>query len=79
MNLTLKEIASETGGKYFRATNNEKLKSIYKEINKLETAEIKTIEYEVDLPEKAYLFIALGLIAFCLEFILSKLIIKSIS
>jgi len=77
--LTLKEIASETGGKYFRATNNEKLKSIYKEINKLETAEIKTIEYEVDLPEKAYLFIALGLIAFCLEFILSKLIIKSIS
>lgn len=76
---TLKEIASETGGKYFRATNNEKLKSIYKEINKLETAEIKTIEYEVDLPEKAYLFIALGLIAFCLEFILSKLIIKSIS
>jgi len=77
--VTLKEIASETGGKYFRATNNEKLKAIYKEINKLETAEIKTIEYEIDLPEKAYLFIALGLIAFCLEFILSKLIIKSIS
>ena len=33
----LMEIADMTGGKYFRATNNEKLEEIYNEINKLET------------------------------------------
>ena len=76
---TLKEIALETGGKYFRATDNEKLKAVYKEINQLETAKIKTIEYEVDLPEKGFVFIVLGLLAFCIEFIVSKLVIKSIS
>ncbi len=33
---TLKLIAKKTGGKYFRATDNEKLKKIYDEIEKLE-------------------------------------------
>ncbi|MCF6185147.1 MAG: aerotolerance regulator BatA, partial [Bacteroidales bacterium] len=33
---TLKFIAKNTGGKYFRATDNEKLKKIYDEIEKLE-------------------------------------------
>src|SRR5680860_470779 len=32
----LKDIAKVTGGKYFRATDNEKLEAIYEEINKLE-------------------------------------------
>ena len=32
----LKYIAQETGGKYFRATDNSKLKAIYAEINKLD-------------------------------------------
>jgi Ca-activated chloride channel family protein len=56
----LKTIASETGGKYFRATDNNKLKSVYKEINELEKAKIKTIEYDIDLPEKGNLFILFG-------------------
>ena len=38
---TLKEIAKITDGKYFRATNNSKLKKIYKEINKLEKSKIE--------------------------------------
>jgi Ca-activated chloride channel family protein len=38
---TLKEIAKITDGKYFRATNNNKLKQIYKEINKLEKSKIE--------------------------------------
>ena len=61
---TLKTIAKETGGQYFRATDNQKLKEVYKEINEMEKAKIKTIEYDVDLPEKADLFIlaALGLL-----------------
>ncbi len=41
----LKFIASQTNGKYFRATNNKKLASIYDEINKLEKTEIEEIKY----------------------------------
>jgi Ca-activated chloride channel family protein len=41
----LKEIASTTGGKYFRATNNEKLKDIYKEIDSLEKTEVEEFKY----------------------------------
>lgn len=41
----LKEIASVTGGKYFRATNNKKLAEIYEEINKLEKTEIEEFKF----------------------------------
>jgi len=41
----LKDIAKVTGGKYFRATNNEKLEEIYDEINKLEKTEIEEFKY----------------------------------
>lgn len=41
----LKEIAEVTGGKYFRATNNKKLKEIYNEIDKLEKTEVEEFKY----------------------------------
>jgi len=41
----LKEIAQVTGGKYFRATNNKKLKEIYDEIDKLEKTEVEEFKY----------------------------------
>jgi len=41
----LKEIASTTGGKYFRATNNEKLEDIYEEIDSLEKTEVEEFKY----------------------------------
>lgn len=41
----LKYIADETGGKYFRATDNTKLRAIYNEINKLEKTEIEEYKY----------------------------------
>lgn len=41
----LNNIAKATGGKYFRATNNEKLEAIYDEINKLEKTEIEEFKY----------------------------------
>lgn len=41
----LKEIAKVTGGKYFRATNNKKLKDIYDEIDKLEKTEVEEFKY----------------------------------
>ena len=41
----LQEIASSTGGKYFRATDNEKLEDIYAEIDSLEKTEIEEFRY----------------------------------
>lgn len=41
----LQYIANETGGKYFRATGNRKLESIYNEINKLEKTKIEEFKY----------------------------------
>ena len=42
---TLQKIADTTDGKYFRATNNNKLAEIYKEIDKLEKSKIEVKEY----------------------------------
>lgn len=47
----MKSIAAKTGGKYFRATSNTKLASIYSEINKLETTEIEELKF-YDYDEK---------------------------
>ncbi|HER41020.1 MAG TPA: VWA domain-containing protein, partial [Salinimicrobium catena] len=41
----LQEIAKATGGKYFRATNNEKLEEIYEEIDQLEKTEIEEFKF----------------------------------
>ena len=76
---TLTEIASMTGGKYFRATDNDKLKAIYDEIDLLETEKIKSIEYEVDLPEKNLLFLLIGLGLILFEFLTKSTILKGIS
>ncbi len=43
---TLKEIAHITGGRFFRATDNESLKEVYAEINELEKTEIEVSEYQ---------------------------------
>ena len=42
---TLREIAKRTGGRFFRATDAAALKEIYGEINRLERAPIRSIEY----------------------------------
>lgn len=41
----LQQIAEETGGQYFRATNNQKLEQIYDEINKLEKTDVEEFKY----------------------------------
>lgn len=41
----LKEIADATGGTYFRATDNEKLETIYEEIDALEKTEIEEFKF----------------------------------
>ena len=72
----LKNIAKETGGKYFRATNNQKLEEIYEEINKLETTEIEEFKYtQYDEKFRPYALFALGLII--IELLLRNTIFKS--
>ena len=43
--VTLEKIAATTDGKYFRATNNNKLTEIYEEIDKLEKSKIDVKEF----------------------------------
>lgn len=43
---TLEKIASITGGSFFRATDNQKLKSIYEEIDQMEKTKISVKEYQ---------------------------------
>lgn len=61
----LQKIASMTGGQYFRADNNKKLKEIYKEIDTLEKSRIDVQEFrkkhEAFLPFALFAFVALVL------------------
>jgi Ca-activated chloride channel family protein len=43
---TLTTVAEMTGGKYFRATDNNTLKAIYKEIDKMEQSKIEVTAYK---------------------------------
>jgi Ca-activated chloride channel family protein len=55
----LQAIARNTGGKYFRANSNSKLKAIYDEINKLETSEIQELKfYDYDEKYRPFVWIA---------------------
>jgi len=55
---TLQKIAETTDGKYFRATNNNKLAEIYQEIDKLEKSKIDVKEFSKK--EEQYLKFALA-------------------
>jgi Ca-activated chloride channel family protein len=58
----LQQIAQTTGGKYFRATDNNKLIQVYKEIDKLEKSKIDVRQFTKK--EEVYLWPAI--IAFCM-------------
>ena len=73
----LKAISDMTGGRYFRATDNAKLQSIYDEINQLEKSKIEVMEH-ISYHE---LFLTWALAALGLlfaEFLLSNLVLKRI-
>ncbi len=73
----LKKIASETGGQYFRATDNRSLQDIYKQIDKMEKTKIKVTSYK-QYKELFYPF-ALAALAFLLiEILLRYTIFKSL-
>ncbi|MCH1547582.1 MAG: VWA domain-containing protein [Flavobacteriaceae bacterium] len=72
----LKGIANITDGKYFRATNNQKLQDIYNEINKLEKSEIEELKY-YNYDEKYRIFMLLALILLSIELLLNYSLFRS--
>ena len=72
----LEDIADVTGGKYFRATDNDKLEEIYDEINKLEKTEIEEFKY-TKYEEKFRPWIFIAGILLLLEWLLRATIFKS--
>jgi len=72
----LKYIAKETGGKYFRATDNKKLRAIYNEINKLEKTEIEEFKY-YNYDEKYRAFVIFAGLLLGLEMILKFTVFRS--
>lgn len=74
---TLKQIATTTGGQYFRATDNASLKEIYSEIDQMEKTKISVREYSKKQEE--YKNIALLLLALLLlELLLKHTLLKKI-
>lgn len=65
----LKDIAAMTGGQYFRATDNEKLRSIYKEIDQLEKTKISVKEFSKK-NEEYFVFALAALLMILAEVIL---------
>ncbi len=58
----LQQIAAETGGKYFRATDNDKLVQVYAEIDKLEKSKIDVRQFSRKEEED----LVPAIIAFCI-------------
>ena len=74
---TLQNIATVTDGKYFRATNNSKLKEIYKDIDKLEKSKIEVTEFH-KRSEEFNKFAIPALLLLVLGFILEKTYLKQL-
>ncbi|SEN72220.1 Ca-activated chloride channel family protein [bacterium A37T11] len=72
---TLSKIASITGGKYFRATNNNKLKAIYQQIDNLEKAKIAVTQYHKKT-ERFFPFALIAFVLLLLDFVLKNSLFK---
>lgn len=74
---TMKKIASQTGGKYFRATNTNKLRAIYSEIDKLEKTKIEVTEFR-KYSEEFLPFALIAGILLILEIVLRYTVFKRV-
>ena len=74
---TLKEISKLTGGQYFRATDLESLKSIYKQIDQMEKSEVKVLDHS-EYTELFHYFLIPGILLLLTEIILSNSILRRI-
>ncbi|MCX7909056.1 MAG: VWA domain-containing protein [Ignavibacteria bacterium] len=73
----LKEIAQSTGGKYFRATNNKALETIYNEIDTMEKTKIKQTIFTT-FTDRFFPFVLGGSIVFLFELLLRLFVFRKI-
>lgn len=73
----LEEIAGMTGGKYFRATNKEKLRSIYQEIDKMEKTRTNVKEFSKK-HEEFLIFALAAFVLLILEVLLRNLYFRKL-
>ncbi len=73
----LEEIATQTQGRYYRATNEELLERIYEEINQLEKTEIEVNVFN-RYTEKFRLFLMIGFLLLGFEWLLKYLVLRVI-
>ena len=74
----LRQIATETKGKYFRATGNKSLEEIYKDIDKLEKTRIDITSYK-HYAELFFPFALIAVLCLALEMLLRYTVFKSIT
>jgi Ca-activated chloride channel family protein len=74
----LKQMAKETGGKYFRATGNRSLASVYEDIDKLEKTKIDITSFK-HYAELFFPFAAIALLALLLEVMLRYTLFRTIT
>ena len=72
----LTQISEMTGGKYFRATNNSRLKEIYDDINKLEKTDIEEFKY-FSVSEKYRYFLLPAILLIGFDLIIRLTILRS--
>jgi len=73
----LRKISAETDAKYFRATQHNKLRSIYAEIDKMEKTKIEVTEFRRHSEEYLPWALMAGLL-FVLELLLRYTVLKSL-
>lgn len=73
----LRQIATETGGKYFRATSTPKLKEIYAEIDQLEKTKIDVTEFR-HKTEEFYPLVLVALVFLALDGITRYTLFKTL-
>jgi Ca-activated chloride channel family protein len=75
---TLRDIAQMTGGEYFRATDNNSLRTIYQQIDQLEKTKIRVREYS-KRTEHFVPFLVAALACLLLELILRYLVLRTVA
>jgi Ca-activated chloride channel homolog len=74
---SLQDIANLTGGKYYSATDNSKLRMIYQDIDKLEKTKISVQQYSKK-EEQFYIFAFLAFILLTIEILLRNTVFRKI-
>jgi Ca-activated chloride channel homolog len=73
----LKEIATETGGQYFHATDKENLVKVYESINQLEKTKVQVTTYN-RYTDEYFWFLVIGLCLLIIELFLRLTVLKKI-